>query len=60
VTPANVSTLTATWTLEVSQPNETLPKTAPQPITFTFIFSAPFHQVDNQQIADPFSTSAGE
>jgi len=59
VTPANVSTLTTTWTLEVIQPNESLPKTAPQPISFTFIFTPPFHQVDNQQIADPFSMSAG-
>jgi HEAT repeat protein len=59
VTPANTSTLAVTWTLEVIQPNETLPKTAPQPITFTFTFTAPFHQVDNQQIADPFSVSAG-
>ena len=59
VTPANVSTLTATWTLKVFQPNETLPKTAPQPLTFTFTFTAPFHQVDNQQITDPLSVSAG-
>lgn len=59
VTPANVSTLTTTWTLEVIQPNETLPKTAPQPISFTFTFTVPFHQVDNQQITDPFSASAG-
>jgi hypothetical protein len=62
VTPGNTSTLTATWTLEVIQVNETpsttLPKTAPQSLSFTFTFTAPFHQVDNQQIADPFEVGA--
>jgi hypothetical protein len=60
VTPANVSTLAVTWKIEVIQPNETLPKTAPQPLSFTFTFTAPFHQVNNQQIADPLKTGAGE
>lgn len=48
VVPADVSTLHLTWTLQVFQPNETLPKVAPQPVSFTFTFTAPFHQVDNQ------------
>ena len=56
--PADVSTLAMTWKIEVIQPNETLPKTAPQPVTFTFTFSAPFHQVNNQHIADPINTGA--
>lgn len=59
VTPAGISSVTATWTLEVIQVNETLPKAAPQPLSFTFTFTAPFHQLDNQQITDPFSASAG-
>lgn len=58
VAPADVSTVSVTWTLEVSQPNETLPKVAPQPLSFTFTFTAPFHQVDNQQIIDPFTSGA--
>ncbi|MGZ3601134.1 MAG: HEAT repeat domain-containing protein [Ktedonobacterales bacterium] len=58
VVPADVSTLRVTWTLEVFQPNETLPKVAPQPLSFTFSFTAPFHQVDNQQIIDPFKSGA--
>ncbi|MGZ3667035.1 MAG: DUF4179 domain-containing protein [Ktedonobacterales bacterium] len=58
VVPADVSTLRVTWTLEVFQPNETLPKVAPQPLSFTFTFTAPFHQVDNQQIIDPFKSGA--
>jgi hypothetical protein len=58
VTPADVSTLTVTWKIEVIQPNETLPKTAPQPLSFTFTFTAPFHQVNNQHIADPIKMGA--
>ncbi len=57
-TPTDVSTLAVTWKIEVIQPNETLPKTAPQPLSFTFTFSAPFHQVNNQHIADPIKTGA--
>jgi len=57
-TPADVSTLTVTWKIEVVQPNEMLPKTAPQPLPFTFTFTAPFHQVNNQHIADPIKMGA--
>jgi len=57
-TPTDISTLAVTWKIEVIQPNETLPKTAPQPLSFTFTFSAPFHQVNNQHIADPLKTGA--
>jgi hypothetical protein len=60
VTPTDVSALAVTWRIDVIQPNETLPKTAAQPLSFTFTFTAPFHQVDNQQIADPLKTGAGE
>jgi hypothetical protein len=56
--PADVSTLHVTWTLQVFQPNETLPKVAPQPLSFTFTFTAPFHQVDNKQIINPFDAGA--
>jgi HEAT repeats len=57
-TPADVSTLTVTWRIDVIQPNETLPKTAPQPLSFNFTFTAPFQQVNNQHIADPIKTGA--
>jgi HEAT repeat protein len=57
-TPADISTLAVTWTIEVAQPNETLPKTAPQSLSFTFTFTAPFHQVNNQQIGDPIKMGA--
>jgi hypothetical protein len=57
--PTHVSTLAVTWKIDVIQPNETLPKTAPQPLSFTFIFTAPYHQVNNQQIADPIRPGAG-
>ena len=57
-TPADVSTLAVTWKIEVGQPNETLPKAAPQTLSFTFTFTAPFHQVNNQHIADPIKMGA--
>jgi hypothetical protein len=57
-TPADVSTLGVTWKIEVVQPNETLPKTAPQPLSFTFTFTAPFHQVNDQRISDPIKMGA--
>jgi hypothetical protein len=57
-TPADVSALTVTWKIEVTRPNETLPKTAPQPLSFTFTFTAPFHQTNDQHIADPIKMGA--